>query len=174
MTLPKKWRRVSDGMDYRALKRKSPIRRNWEQVGKGMVRIPVVYVNKRTGEVRYDKPKSEDELAQSIPNGIFNTEYYHRLGTQEHGPPETLPEDWEQHENQEEVLAVWFKDTNPGHKPTSVCYDPPLKHQIVVKTLSNAAITREGIRRGLDDKGLVLTESRPLRRVGKKNRLPFL
>lgn len=147
MTLPKKWRRISGGMDYRAWRRRSPILANWRQVGEGMVTIPVMYVHKRTNEVRYDKPKSEDELAQSIPEAVFDREYDRRVNTQEHGPPETLPEDWEQHENQEEVLTVWFKGTNPRQEPTGVCYDPPLKHKIVVKTLSNAAMYRDGLRR---------------------------
>ena len=90
------------------------LRRHWERVSGGMACIPVVYVHKHTGEVRYDKPKSEDKLARSLADAALFKEYDHRVATNAHSPPETLLEDWERHEDQQEILTAWYQHTKTG------------------------------------------------------------
>lgn len=120
------------------------LRTHWERVSGGMACIPVVYVHKRTGEVRYDKPKSEDKLARSLSDAELFKEYDHRVATSARSPPETLLEDWERHEDQQEVLTEWYQHTKTGE----TCYDKPLKPADIAKSLSNAALNRETNRRG--------------------------
>ena len=120
------------------------LRTHWERVSGGMACIPVVYVHKRTGEVRYDKPKSEDKLARSLTDAALFKEYDHRVATNARSPPETLLEDWERHEDQQEVLTAWYQHTKTGE----TCYDKPLKPADIAKSLSNAALNRETNRRG--------------------------
>jgi hypothetical protein len=115
------------------------LRTHWERVSGGMACIPVVYVHKRTGEVRYDKPTSEDKLARSLTDAALFKEYDNRVATNAHSPPETLLEDWERHEDQQEVLTAWYQHTKTGE----TCYDKPLKPADLAKSLSNAALNRE-------------------------------
>lgn len=115
------------------------LRKYWKRVSGGMACIPVVYVHKRTGEVRYDKPMSESTHAWGLTDKALYEEYKHRVATNAHGPPETLLEDWERHEDQQEVLTAWYQHTKTGE----TCYDEPLNPTDLAKSLSNAALNRE-------------------------------
>ena len=116
----------------------------WELVPNAMVCIPVLYENERTGEVRYDKPKSEAKLARALPTAVLFKEYDHRFDTGAHGPPETRPKDWKKVEGVQEVLTAYYLNVRTG----KTCFDEPLTSEAIAQRLSNAALNRETNRRG--------------------------
>ena len=124
--------------------------KNWRRVSGGTACIPVVYVHKTTGEVRYDKPKSEATLARCLTDAALFGEYDFRVATDARSNQhETLPEDWEVHEGQEEVLTAWYENVKTGETR----YDEPKVGSEIAKGLSNEALNRETVRRGRPTKG---------------------
>ena len=118
--------------------------KGWERITNAMVCLPVIYENERTGEVRYDKPKSESMLARSLPTAVLFREYDHRFETLASGPPETRPRDWKKIEDAQEVLTAYYQNVLTG----KTCYDAPKSSEAIAQSLSNAALNRETNRRG--------------------------
>lgn len=116
----------------------------WKLVPNAMVCVPVLYENARTGEVRYDKPKSEAQLARALPTSVLFKEYNHRLDTGAHSPPETRPKDWKKVEGVQEMLTAYYLNVRTG----KTRLDEPLTSAAIAQSLSNAALNRETNRRG--------------------------
>jgi len=116
----------------------------WELVPNAMVCVGSLYENKRTGEVRYDKPKSEAQLARALPTSVLFKEYDHRLDTGAHGPPETRPKDWKKVHGVQEMLTAYYLNLRTG----KTRLDEPLTSVAIAQSLSNAALNRETNRRG--------------------------
>ncbi len=116
----------------------------WELVPNAMVCVGSFYENERTGEVRYDKPKSEAQLARALPTSVLFKEYDHRFDTGAHGPPETRPKDWKKVEGVQEMLTAYYLNVRTG----KTRLDEPLTSEAIAQRLSNAALNRETNRRG--------------------------